>query len=199
MSGGGSQVELSLYIEPLKKPHIRTARRQSYRATVHTVDGKKKKLQEEAAPISPSREADVQMIRYGRIRAVFSVGQETPHVQLGKDAQVHLYCPRVNEPIIVRTRGLSIRFHMENSDGKEYICATITPRKGNPRTVRRLLWKNEYSITTQTVSIEPGVMQPKNKLYLTLQVGPLRCILHEEGSFIMCQPPVNPSEIDNQL
>lgn len=196
---GGAQVELSLYIEPLKKPHIRTTRRQSYRATVHTVDGKKKKLQEEAAPISPSREADVQMIRYGRIRAVFSVGQETPHVQLGKDAQVHLYCPRVNEPIIVRTRGLSIRFHTELTNGERYICASITPRKGKPRTVRRLLWKTKCDIPLQIASIEPGVMQPENELYLTLQVGPLRCILHEDGSFIMCQPPVNPSEIANQL
>lgn len=192
-----NSVELGLYIEPLKKPHIRTTRRQFYQATVRTADGKKQKLQEEAAPISPTREADVQMIRYGNIRAEFTVGQEMPHVQLGKDTQVRLYSSRVNEPIMVRTRGLSIRFHKEISDGKEYVCATITPRKGKPRTVRRLLWKNEYNLPTQIVSIEPGVMQPKNKLYLTLQVGPVRCILGEDGSFIMCQPPVKPSEIDN--
>lgn len=194
---GENSVELSLYTEPLKKPHIRTTRRQFYRATVHTADGKKQNLQKEAAPISPTLETDVQMIRYGNIRAEFTVGQEKPHVQLGKDARVHLYSPRVNEPIIVRARGLSIRFHKEISDEKEYICATITPRKGKPRTVRRLLWKNEYNLPTQIVSIEPGMMQPQNKLYLTLQVGPVRCILGEDGSFIMCQPPVEHSEIDN--
>ena len=194
---GGAKVELSLHTEPQKKPHVRVTRRQFYRATVHTGDGRKQELQEEAAPISPSRETDVQMIRYGHIRAEFIVGQEMPKVQLGKDAQVHLYSPRVNEPIIVRTRGLRIRIHKEISDGKEYICATITPRKGKPRTVRRHLWKNEYNLPTQIVSIEPGVMQPKNKLHMTLQVGAVRCILGEDGSFIMYQPPVKPSEIDN--
>ena len=50
---GENSVELSLYTEPLKKPHIRTTRRQFYRATVHTADGKKQELQEEAAPVSP--------------------------------------------------------------------------------------------------------------------------------------------------
>ena len=194
---GGAKVELSLHTEPQKKPHVRVTRRQFYRATVHTGDGRKQELQEEAAPISPSRETDVQMIRYGHIRAEFIVGQEMPKVQLGKDAQVHLYSPRVNEPIIVRTRGLRIRIHKEISDGKEYICATITPRKGKPRTVRRLLWKTGHGTPMQILSIEPGVMQPQNKLYLTLQVGPVRCILKEDGSLIMCQPPVKPSEIDN--
>lgn len=192
-----NSVELSLYTEPQKKPHLRITRRQFYRATVRTADGKRLELQEEAPPISPSRETDVQMIRYGHIRAEFIVGQEMPKVQLGKDAQVHLYSPRVNEPIIVRTRGLRIRIHKEISDGKEYICATITPRKGKPRTVRRHLWKNEYNLPTQIVSIEPGVMQPQNKLYLTVQVGALRCILNEDGGLIVCQPPVKPSEIDN--
>ena len=195
---GGAKVELSLHTEPQKKPHVRVTRRQFYRATVHTGDGRKQELQEEAAPISPSRETDVQMIRYGHIRAEFIVGQEMPKVQLGKDAQVHLYSPRVNEPIIVRTRGLRIRIHKEISDGKEYICATITPRKGTPRTVRRLLWENKYSVSTLIDFIEPGVMQPQNKLYLTVQVGPTRCILAEDGGLIMCEPPVNPSEKDNQ-
>ena len=89
---GGAKVELSLYTEPQKKPHDRVTRRQFYRATVHSGDGRKQELQEEAAPISPSRETDVQMIRYGHIRAEFTVGQEMPKVQLGKDAQVHLPC-----------------------------------------------------------------------------------------------------------
>jgi len=190
-------VELSLYTEPLKKPHIRTTRRQFYRATVHTADGKKQELQEEAESVSPSRETDVQMIRFDNIRAEFTEGREEPHVQLGKDTQVHLYSSRANEPIIVRARGLRISLHTELSDGEEYICATITPRKGKPRTVRRLLWKTEYNLPTQIGSIEPGVMQPQNKLYLTLQVGPVRCILKEDGSLIMCQPPVEHSEIDN--
>ena len=192
-----NSVELSLYTEPQKKPHLRITRRQFYRATVRTADGKRLELQEEAPPISPSRETDVQMIRYDNIRAEFTEGREVPHVQLGKDTQVHLYSSRANEPIIVRARGLRISLHTELSDGEEYICATITPRKGKPRTVRRLLWKNEYNLPTQIVSIEPGVMQPQNELYLTLQVGPVRCILKEDGSFIMCQPPVKPSEIDN--
>ena len=192
-----NSVELSLYTEPQKKPHLRFTRRQFYRATVRTADGKRLELQEEAPPISPSRETDVQMIRYDNIRAEFTEGREVPHVQLGKDTQVHLYSSRANEPIIVRARGLRISLHTELSDGEEYICATITPRKGKPRTVRRLLWKNEYNLPTQIVSIEPGVMQPKNQLYMTLQVGAVRCILGEDGSFIMCQPPVKPSEIDN--
>ena len=192
-----NSVELGLYTEPQKKPHLRITRRQFYRATVRTADGKRLELQEEAPPISPSRETDVQMIRYGNIRAEFTKGREVPHVQLGKDTQVHLYSSRANEPIIVRARGLRISLHTELSDGEEYICATITPRKGKPRTVRRLLWKNEYNLPTQIVSIEPGMMQPKNKLYLTLQVGPVRCILKEDGSLIMCQPPVEHSEIDN--
>ena len=93
---GENSVELSLYTEPLKKPHIRTTRRQFYRATVHTADGKRLELQEEAPPISPSRETDVQMIRYGNIRAEFSMGQVVPYVQLGKDAHVHLYSPSAN-------------------------------------------------------------------------------------------------------
>ena len=192
-----NSVELSLYTEPQKKPHLRITRRQFYRATVRTADGKRLELQEEAPPISPSRETDVQMIRYDNIRAEFTEGREVPHVQLGKDTQVHLYSSRANEPIIVRARGLRISLHTELSDGEEYICATITPRKGKPRTVRRLLWKNEYNLPTQIGSIEPGVMQPQNKLYLTLQVGPVRCILKEDGSLIMCQPPVEHSEIDN--
>ena len=192
-----NSVELSLYTEPQKKPHLRITRRQFYRATVRTADGKRLELQEEAPPISPSRETDVQMIRYDNIRAEFTEGREVPHVQLGKDTQVHLYSSRANEPIIVRARGLRISLHTELSDGEEYICATITPRKGKPRRVRRLLWKNEYNLPTQIVSIEPGMMQPKNKLYLTLQVGPVRSILGEDGSFIMCQPPVEHSEIDN--
>ena len=62
-----------------------------------------------------------------------------PHVQLGKDTQVRLYSSGVNEPIMVRTRGLGIRFHKEISDGKEYICATITPRKGKPLGLMRHL------------------------------------------------------------
>ena len=192
-----NSVELSLYTEPQKKPHLRITRCQFYRATVRTADGKRLELQEEAPPISPSRETDVQMIRYGNIRAEFTKGREVPHVQLGKDTQVHLYSSRANEPIIVRARGLRISLHTELSDGEEYICATITPRKGKPRTVRRLLWKNEYNLPTQIVSIEPGMMQPKNKLCLTVQVGPVCCILGEDGSFIMCQPPVEHSEIDN--
>ena len=192
-----NSVELGLYTEPQKKPHLRITRRQFYRATVRAADGKRLELQEEAPPISPSRETDVQMIRYDNIRAEFTEGREVPHVQLGKDTQVHLYSSRANEPIIVRARGLRISLHTELSDGEEYICATITPRKGKPRTVRRLLWKNEYNLPTQIVSIEPGMMQPKNKLYLTLQVGPVRCILKEDGSLIMCQPPVEHSEIDN--
>ena len=192
-----NSVELSLYTEPQKKPHLRITRRQFYRATVRTADGKRLELQEEAPPISPSRETDVQMIRYDNIRAEFTEGREVPHVQLGKDARGHLYSPRVNEPIIVRARGLRISLHTELSDGEEYICATITPRKGKPRTVRRLLWKNEYNLPTQIVSIEPGVVQPQNKLYLTVQVGALRCILNEDGGLIVCQPPVKPSEIDN--
>ena len=192
-----NSVELSLYTEPQKKPHLRITRRQFYRATVRTADGKRLELQEEAPPISPSRETDVQMIRFDNIRAEFTEGREEPHVQLGKDTQVHLYSSRANEPIIVRARGLRISLHTELSDGEEYICATITPRKGKPRTVRRLLWKTEYNLPTQIGSIEPGVMQPQNKLYLTLQVGPVRCILEEDGSLIMCQPPVEHSEIDN--
>ena len=194
---GENSVELSLYTEPQKKPHLRITRRQFYRATVRTADGKRLELQEEAPPISPSRETDVQMIRFDNIRAEFTEGREEPHVQLGKDTQVHLYSSRANEPIIVRARGLRISLHTELSDGEEYICATITPRKGKPRTVRRLLWKTEYNLPTQIGSIEPGVMQPQNKLYLTLQVGPVRCILEEDGSLIMCQPPVEHSEIDN--
>ena len=193
-----NSVELSLYTEPQKKPHLRITRRQLYRATVRTADGKRLELQEEAPPISPSRETDVQMIRYDNIRAEFTEGREVPHVQLGKDTQVHLYSSRANEPIIVRARGLRISLHTELSDGEEYICATITPRKGEPRTVRRLLWKTKCSIPSQIVSLEPGVMQPQNKLYLTVQVGLVRCILGEDGSFIMCQPPVNPSEKNNQ-
>ena len=192
-----NSVELSLYTEPQKKPHLRITRRQFYRATVRTADGKRLELQEEAPPISPSRETDVQMIRFDNIRAEFTEGREEPHVQLGKDTQVHLYSSRANEPIIVRARGLRISLHTELSDGEEYICATITPRKGKPRTVRRLLWKTEYNLPTQIGSIEPGVMQPQNKLYLTLQVGPVRCILKEDGSLIMCQPSVEHSEIDN--
>ena len=192
-----NSVELGLYTEPQKKPHLRITRRQFYRATVRTADGKRLELQEEAPPISPSRETDVQMIRYDNIRAEFTEGREVPHVQLGKDTQVHLYSSRANEPIIVRARGLRISLHTELSDGEEYICATITPRKGKPRTVRRLLWKTEYNLPTQIGSIEPGVMQPQNKLYLTLQVGPVRCILKEDGSLIMCQPPVEHSEIEN--
>ena len=125
------------------------------------------------------------------------MGQVVPYVQLGKNALVHLYSPRAHEPITVRVRRLNIRLHTEIVDGKEYICATITPRKGKPRTVRRLLWKTEYNLPTQIGSIEPGVMQPQNKLYLTLQVGPVRCILKEDGSLIMCQPSVEHSEIDN--
>ena len=59
--------------------------RQFYRATVG-MGGKKSQLQEEGKPISPSLEADVQMIRYGDIRAEFSVGREDVQVQLGKNA-----------------------------------------------------------------------------------------------------------------
>ena len=196
---GENSVELSLYTEPLKKPHIRTTRRQFYRATVHTADGKKQELQEEAAPVSPSRDTDVQMIRYGNIRAEFSMGQVVPYVQLGKNALVHLYSPRAHEPITVRVRRLNIRLHTEIVDGKEYICATITPRKGKPRTVRRFLWTMGHGTPTQIVSIEPGVIQPQNKLYLTVQVGASRCILNEDGGLIVCQPPVNLSETDYQL
>ncbi len=194
-----NSVELSLYTEPQKKPHLRITRRQFYRATVRTADGKRLELQEEAPPISPSRETDVQMIRYDNIRAEFTEGREVPHVQLGKDTQVHLYSSRANEPIIVRARGLRISLHTELSDGEEYICATITPRKGKPRTVRRFLWTNGHGTSTQIVSIEPGVMQPQNKLYLTVQVGASRCILNEDGGLIVCQPPVNLSETDYQL
>lgn len=186
-----NSVELSLYTEPQKKPHLRITRRQFYRATVRTADGKRLELQEEAPPISPSRETDVQMIRYDHIRAEFTEGREVPHVQLGKDTQVHLYSSRANEPIIVRARGLRISLHTELSDGEEYICATITPRKGKPRTVRRLLWKNESNLPTQIVSIEPGVMQPQNKLYLTVQVGPVRCILKEDGGSLCVNLPLN--------
>ena len=94
---GENSVELSLYTEPLKKSHIKTSRLQFYRATVHTVDGKKRELQVVAPLISPSLETDVQMIRYDNIRAEFTVGRETPNVQLGKDAHVHLYSPSANE------------------------------------------------------------------------------------------------------
>lgn len=192
-----NSVELSLYTEPQKKPHLRNTRRQFYRATVRTADGKRLELQEEAPPISPSRETDVQMIRYDNIRAEFTEGREVPHVKLGKDTQVHLYSSRANEPIIVRARGLRISLHTELSDGEEYICATITPRKGKSCTLRRFLGKDFDGAPSPIVSIESGMMQPKNKLYLTLQVGSVRCILGEDGSFIMCQPPVEHSEIDN--
>ncbi len=181
---GGNSVELSLYIEPLKKPHIRTTRRQFYRATVHTADGRKRELQEEAAPISPSLEADVQMLRYGDIRAEFSEGRADAQVQLGRNARVRMYSPRAGEPITVRVRRLNIRLHTEIVDGKEYICATITPRKGKPRAVRRFLWKNGTGSPTQIAAIEPGVMQPQNKLYLKVQVGAFRCILTEDGSLV---------------
>ena len=91
-----NSVELSLYTEPQKKPHLRITRRQFYRATVRTADGKRLELQEEAPPISTSLETDVQMIRYNNIRSEFTVGRETPNVQLGKDAHVHLYSPSAN-------------------------------------------------------------------------------------------------------
>lgn len=85
-----------MYIARLKKSHIKTSRLQFYRATVHTVDGKKRELQVVAPPISTSLETDVQMIRYDNIRSEFTVGRETPYVQLGKDAHVHLYSPSAN-------------------------------------------------------------------------------------------------------
>lgn len=183
---GEAAVELSLHREPWKMPRNKPIR-QFFRATVRS-GGKTLKLQEEAAPILPSREADVQMIRYGDIRAEFSVGREEPQVQLGKNAQVRLESPRGNEPIIVRAHGLRISLHTELSDGKEYLCATIKPRKGEPRTVRTFLWKGTGT-PAQIVAIEPGLMQPAHELYLSLQVGSLRCVLTEDGSLVECQPP----------
>ena len=193
---GETSVELHLYIEPLKKPHIKTTRRQFYRATVHTGNGRKQALQEEAPPISPTREADVQMVRYDNIRAEFTLDRKAPQVQLGKNSLVHLYSPRANAPIIVRARGLSIRLHTELSDGKEYLCATITPRKGKPRTLRRFLEKDFDGTPEPIVSIESGVMQPDNKWYLDLRVGAFDCLLDEEGGLILCEPTIAPSETD---
>ena len=193
-----NSVELSLYTEPQKKPHLRITRRQFYRATVRTADGKRLELQEEAPPISPSRETDVQMIRYDNIRAEFTLDRKAPQVQLGKNSLVHLYSPRANAPIIVRARGLSIRLHTELSDGKEYLCATITPRKGKPRTLRRFLEKDFDGTPEPIVSIESGVMQPDNKWYLDFRVGAFDCMLDEEGGLILCEPTIAPTDADNQ-
>lgn len=193
-----NSVELSLYTEPQKKPHLRITRRQFYRATVRTADGKRLELQEEAPPISPSRETDVQMIRYDNIRAEFTEGREVPHVQLGRDTQVHLYSSRANEPIIVRARSLRISLHTELSDGEEYICATITPRKGKSCTLRRFLGKDFDGAPSPIVSIESGMMQPDNKWYLDFRVGAFDCMLDEEGGLILCEPTIAPTDADNQ-
>ncbi len=187
----GATVELSLYREPYQMSRTKPIR-QFYRATICTSDGKKRELQEEASPISPSLEADVQMIRYGDIRAEFAEGREDAQVRLGKNAHVRLYSPRVDAPITVRARRMSIRLNTERSDGKEYLCATITPRKGKPRTVRTFLWNVGTGIPAQIVSIEPGLKQPGWSLFLTVQVGSLRCILTEDGSFVTCQSPAIP-------
>lgn len=185
---GGAEVELSLHREPWQMPRSRPIR-QFYRATLRSADGQKRELQEEASPISPSREADVQMIRYGDIRAEFAEGREAAQVQLGKNAYVRLYSPRADAPVTVRARGLNIRLHTELADGKEYLCATITPRKGKPIALRSFLWKNGTGTRAQIVSIEPGLMQPGDRLYLTVQVGGLRYVLTEDGGLVECQPP----------
>lgn len=191
---GETAVDLSLYHEPRKTPRIKKPLRQSYRATVRA-GGMKRELQEEAAPISPSRETDVQMIRYGHIRAEFSEGPGDAQVKLAKDAHVHLYSPRVHEPITVRARRLNIRLHTEIVDGNIYICSTITPRKGKPRTARRCLGKDGTGGALHIDSIEPGLMQPENKLYLAVQVGPVRCVVTEDGGLIVCQPEVTPFSV----
>lgn len=188
---GQVSVGLSLHKEPWKMPRTMPIR-QFYRAIIRSADGKKRELQEEAAPILPSREADVQMIRYGVICAEFSEGRGDAQVQLGKNARVHLYSPRADEPITVRAHRMNIRLHTELADGQYYLCSTITPRKGKPRTVRSFLWKESEGVPARIVSIEPGVMQPGNKLYLTVQVGALRCILTEDGRLTECQPLAMP-------
>lgn len=188
---GGTTVELSLHRESWDMPRTKPIR-QFYRAIVCTSDGEKRELQEEATPISPTLEADVQMIRYGDIRAEFAQGMEDAQVRLGKNALVRMYSPQADEPITVRAHRLIIRLHTELADGKEYLCATITPRKGKPLVARSFLWKNGTDTPSQIVSIEPGVMQPGNRLYLTVQVGALRCILTEDGGLVACQSPAIP-------
>ena len=186
---GSAAAELSIHRQPKQHPRATKPIRQFYRATIDTPDGKQETRQVEGRPILPSREADVQMLRYGDIRAEFTEGAPGVEVQLGRDPRVLLHSPTTNSPISVKTGGLHIRLHTEQTAGTHYLCTSVTPRRGKPRHYRTALSTGAPDLPAIPISsIRPGLYQPGYKLYLRLQIGPLHCIWREDGTMTICEP-----------
>ncbi len=190
---GSAAAELSIHRQSWQPPRTKPIR-QFYRATIDTPDGKQEIRQEEGPPILPSREADVQMIHYGDIRAEFTEGTPGVDVQLGRDPRVRLHSPMPNSPISVKTGGMHIRLHTGQTEGRHYLCTSVTPRRGKPRHYRTALSTGAPDLPAIPISsIRPGLYQPGYKLYLSLQIGPLHCIWREDGYTTICEQETLPA------